>query len=66
MTRQGLNIEHLQTEQHAKTGDTHAFSAHCHVVSDTAVPDVAKLRAKLKELEKQLECKCSLEVISRS
>jgi len=36
------------------------------VVSDTAVPDVAKLRVKLKELEARLGCKCSLEVISRS
>jgi len=66
VTQQGLNIEHLQTEQHSKQGDANAFSAHCHVVSDTAVPDVAKLRAKLKELEARLGCKCSLEVISRS
>jgi len=65
---QGLNIEHLQTEQHAAgthKGCAHLFSAHCHVCSDKVSPDVTLLRARLHELEKQLGCKCSLEVVQR-
>lgn len=65
ISQQGLNIEHLQTEQHANQGAAHAFSAHCHVVSETATPDIAQLRAKLKELEARLGCKCSLEIVTR-
>jgi glycine cleavage system regulatory protein len=64
--QQGLNIEHLQTEQHTEVSHgTHLFSAHCHVCSDTVTPDVALLRKMLHELEAQLECKCSLEVVQR-
>ena len=35
------------------------------VCSDTVTPDVALLRKRLHELEAQLECKCSLEVVQR-
>uniref|UniRef100_A0A7S2IVA5 ACT domain-containing protein n=1 Tax=Haptolina brevifila TaxID=156173 RepID=A0A7S2IVA5_9EUKA len=59
---QHMNIEHLQTEQHA--GDTKLFSVHCHVVSSNrAVPDLKQLKMRLKELEGKLGVRCAVEVI---
>lgn len=68
VAEQGLNIEHLQTEQHVQGSggsSQQVFSAHCHVCTGAsgAQPDVAKLRARLKELEAQLGVSCSLEEV---
>jgi len=68
VAEQGLNIEHLQTEQHVQGSGANSkqvFSAHCHICSGAAgsLPDIAKLRARLKELEAQLGVSCSLEEV---
>lgn len=70
VAEQGLNIEHLQTEQHVQgIGPTsqQVFSAHCHVCSGAsgAAPDVSKLRTRLKELEAQLGVSCSFEEVAQ-
>ena len=58
-----LSIEHLQTEQHhQKPGAPQIFSAHCHV-SGATHPDMAALKASLKQLEKELSVVCSLEAV---
>lgn len=66
VSEQHMNIEHLQTEQHVQSGDTQLFSVHCHVVSsDKGSPDVGKLKARLKELEAQLDVRCSLDILKQ-
>jgi len=63
ISEQQLNIEHLQTERNEMADAHQLFSVHCHVVSsDCAVPDISKLKARLKQLEKTLNVRCSLEV----
>jgi len=66
IAEQSLNIEHLQTEQHENAGASRLFSVHCHVVSsEGARPDVSKLKARLKQLESQLDVRCSVDVVSQ-
>ena len=58
----GLNIEHLQTEQHrTKKGAPQLFTTHCHVCG-TAMPDISALREALKQLEAELGVFCKLDV----
>jgi len=68
VAEQGLNIEHLQTEQHnqRRADQSQLFSAHCHICSASVVPDVSRLKKRLDELEGQLGVKCSLEVVDQS
>lgn len=68
LSEHGLNIEHLQTEQHRtkSASDTTQskqsyFSTHCHVCGHTK-PDMPALRAALKKLEKELDVLCILQV----
>jgi len=66
IAEQSLNIEHLQTEQHETAGASRHFSVHCHVVSSNgATPDVAKLKARLMQLESQLDVRCSVDIIKQ-
>ena len=67
LSKHGLNIEHLQTEQHRTpmgkqgSGQARYFSTHCHVCGHTK-PDMDKLRAELVKLEKELDVLCKLTV----
>jgi len=64
LTEQGLNIEHLQTEQHAATDDSpRLFSTHCHV-HGSREPDLTVLRQNMRALEKELSVRCDLEVMT--
>ena len=58
----GLNIDHLQTEQHRTRGSANQiFTTHCHVCGNVS-PDVKKLKSALKQLESDLGVRCSLEL----
>jgi glycine cleavage system regulatory protein len=64
ITEQGLNIEHLQTEQHAPTASSpRLFSTHCHV-HGTREPNLTVLRQNIKALERELNVRCDLEVMT--
>lgn len=56
----GLNIEHLQSEQHVRSTGGQLFHATC-VVTGAKHPDVAALKAALLALEKELDVSCILE-----
>ena len=61
LTEHNLNIEHLQTEQHVRTGSApQLFTTHC-VVSGAVSPNVPKLKAALKGLSDQLGVVCTVE-----
>jgi len=67
LSAQGLNIDHLQTEQHlmpaGDRGDMPPlFTTQCHVCGTTS-PDLAALRKELKQLEADLGVRCSLKVL---
>jgi len=62
LTAQGLNIEHMQTEQHRRRGADapRLFTTHCFVVGDQK-PNVRLLKAELRRLEADLGVVCLLE-----
>lgn len=62
---QGLNIDHLQTEQHRMPSPESPalFTTHCHVCGDTR-PDIDTLRDQLKSLEADLGVHCNIQVVS--
>lgn len=64
LSAQGLNIDHLQTEQHIMpTADApQLFTTQCHVCGETA-PDMGALRAELQKLESDLGVRCHLKVL---
>jgi len=58
----GLNIEHLQTEQHRTMGGaSQYFTTHCHVCGDKH-PELGTLRAALQKLEEDLNVKCDIQL----
>lgn len=62
LTDEGLDIEHLQTEQHRQRSDRpRMFTTECQVCSSMR-PDMPKLRKELKRLEAELDVVCTLEV----
>jgi glycine cleavage system regulatory protein len=65
LSAQGLNIDHLQTEQHLMpAGDMPPlFTTQCHVCGTTS-PDLDALRKELKQLEADLGVRCSLKVLN--
>lgn len=60
----GLNIEHLQTEQHYQSRPDlpQRFSTSCHVISSTN-PDMTAIRQSLKQLEADLNVVCNIEAV---
>jgi len=61
LASRGLNIEHLQTEQHrTRGGSPQLFTTHCHVCGHGAKDDTG-LRAALRDLERELNVKCTVE-----
>lgn len=59
--KHGLNIEHMQTEQHARSSKsaTQRFTLHGHVVGSSQ-PDEAALSKSIRQLEKELRVVCKL------
>lgn len=63
LSRAGLSIEHLQTEQHrTKRGQPQVFTTSCHVVSNS-LPDRPALKRALQGLEKELDVRIVFDVI---
>ena len=63
VTQQGLNIEHLQTEQHRRRRQSSPpiFTTHCHIASETP-QDASGLRAELERLAAELKLSLKFEV----
>jgi glycine cleavage system regulatory protein len=62
LSNQGLNIEHLQSEQHAESNfsKVHNFTLHCHIQGDHS-PNLVALEEGMKNLEDRMGVKCNLE-----
>jgi len=61
LSAHGLNIDHMQTEQHARTssGAAQCFTLHGHVVG-ASEPDPASLNSAIEKLEGDLKIVCKL------
>jgi len=56
----GLNIDHMQTEQHAPLGAKQNFTLHGHVIGDVE-PDQKALGRAIEKLERDLSVACKLQ-----
>ena len=63
LSHHGLNIEHLQTEQHRRRRQNSppVFTTHCHIAS-AAPTDTSRLREALNSLAQELELTLKFEV----
>lgn len=62
LSAHGLNIDHMQTEQHARTGSNskQCFTLHGHVVGQSE-PDATSLSSAISKLEGDLRVVCKLQ-----
>jgi len=61
LKKHGLNIDHMQTEQHARSSSQtkQCFTLHGHVVGD-AEPDIKSLNSAIAKLESDMKVVCKL------